>query len=194
VLLRTHAQETAEGHYGIGNPAADLLDHEAFDAADIIALRIIDGRAFHSVALDQRLSGHHSLLDHGCLLQIVVWLDNAFGPAVAPSAEKNREGRSVRSAFGNWLGCRLSLPPRLPNAAGGATAGPMLRRNSAMAVSRRRADRPLACPCPTSAVFLQASNRATYRGLGAVVSASPEPLQPRSEQSHAVDLRRSEPG
>jgi hypothetical protein len=26
------------------------------------------------------------------------------------------------------------------------------------------------------------------------VSASPEPLQPRSEQSHAVDLRRSEPG
>jgi hypothetical protein len=59
--------------------------------ADIVALRTIDGRAFHSVAFDEGLSGHHSLLDHGCLLQILVCLDNALGPAIAPPAEKDPE-------------------------------------------------------------------------------------------------------
>jgi hypothetical protein len=56
VLLLAQAQEAAERHHGIGNPAADLLDHQPLDRADLVAIRIVDGRALDPIALDQRLT------------------------------------------------------------------------------------------------------------------------------------------
>jgi hypothetical protein len=43
-----------------------------FDAAHFVALRIVDGRAFHPIALDQGFSGHHSLFSNGSFPLIYV--------------------------------------------------------------------------------------------------------------------------
>ena len=41
MLLGTHAEKTSERHHGVSNPATNLFDHEALDAAEIVPLWII---------------------------------------------------------------------------------------------------------------------------------------------------------
>src|SRR5215203_7007857 len=67
MLLCTHAKKASEGHDRIGDAPAYLLDHQTLDASDICALRIIDGRTFHPIALDQGPAGHccRTCLCHG---------------------------------------------------------------------------------------------------------------------------------
>ena len=45
VLIRAHAKESAKGHHSIGDTTADLFDHQSLDAANIAALRIVNGCA-----------------------------------------------------------------------------------------------------------------------------------------------------
>jgi hypothetical protein len=45
VLFRAHAKESAKGHHSIGDTTADLFDHQSLDAANIAALRIVNGCA-----------------------------------------------------------------------------------------------------------------------------------------------------
>src|SRR5262249_6634246 len=78
VLLLTHAQEATERHYRVSDVAADLLDHQPLDAADVVALRIVDGRALHAIALDQGLSSHHSLVSHDSFPLMGIWLSNVY--------------------------------------------------------------------------------------------------------------------
>ena len=40
MLLRAHPEEASERHHRIGDPAAELVDHQPFDAADLVAARI----------------------------------------------------------------------------------------------------------------------------------------------------------
>ena len=57
MLFSTHSEETSKRHYGIGYATADLVDHQTLNAADIIALWVVDGGSFDSIALNERLPG-----------------------------------------------------------------------------------------------------------------------------------------
>src|ERR671911_1287142 len=62
VLVRADRQKSTERHDGVGDAAAHLLDHQPLDGANVLPVRIVDGRAFHPVTLDPRL-GRRWLLD-----------------------------------------------------------------------------------------------------------------------------------
>src|SRR5688572_22636746 len=51
MLVRAERQKPAEGHDGIGDAAADLLDHQPLDRADALPVRVVDRRAFDPVTL-----------------------------------------------------------------------------------------------------------------------------------------------
>jgi hypothetical protein len=41
MLVLTHAEKAPERHDGIGNPAADLLNHQALDRPDLVSARVV---------------------------------------------------------------------------------------------------------------------------------------------------------
>jgi len=53
VIAPADAQETAERHHRVGDPAGDLVDHDVVDRAERLALAIAHGRALDLVARDQ---------------------------------------------------------------------------------------------------------------------------------------------
>src|SRR5215204_4146480 len=55
MLVRADRQKSTERHDGVGDAAAHLLDHQPLDGANVLPVRIVDGRAFHPVTLDHRL-------------------------------------------------------------------------------------------------------------------------------------------
>src|SRR2546430_2060098 len=70
-VFLANAEKAAKGHDGIGDPAATLVDHDALDCADPVAIAAPHRRAFHFVAGDQTRgfaqhdvgsnSGHYNL-------------------------------------------------------------------------------------------------------------------------------------
>jgi hypothetical protein len=56
VLIRAHAKKAAERHHRLGHTSAELIDHHPFNGADALAAGVVDGSAFHPVALDQGLA------------------------------------------------------------------------------------------------------------------------------------------
>src|SRR5262245_11642339 len=69
-VLLPHAEKATEAEHGIGDVAADLVDHQPLDGADLLAAGAADRRAFDPVARDQavRLLGRRVGL-HGALRQ-----------------------------------------------------------------------------------------------------------------------------
>ncbi len=67
-VLLPHAEKTAEAEHCVGDVAADLVDHQALDGADLLSARAADRRAFHPIARDQAVGpvAQHVGL-HGCL-------------------------------------------------------------------------------------------------------------------------------
>src|SRR5215207_759564 len=55
VLVRADRQKSTGRHDCVGDAAAHLFDHQRLDGADVLPVRIIDGRAFHPITLDHRL-------------------------------------------------------------------------------------------------------------------------------------------
>src|SRR5690606_25784583 len=53
IVFVAEAEETAEGHDGVGHLPRIFVDHDAFDRADLIAVRAIDVGADHLVAADE---------------------------------------------------------------------------------------------------------------------------------------------
>src|SRR6185312_3793407 len=53
IVIVAEPEETAEAEHGVGHPAADLVDHDALDRADLALVRTIDGGALDLVAADQ---------------------------------------------------------------------------------------------------------------------------------------------
>src|SRR5206468_2632311 len=92
-MLLSHAEESAEAEHRIGDIAAELVDHEALDGADLVAIGAADRGAFDPVTGDQavRLTGRcvglHGLppVDHFSLA--------CSGPAISSQAGN---ARSVR--------------------------------------------------------------------------------------------------
>ena len=54
IVILSHAEETTEGYDCVCDFAADFVDHNALDAADLPIVSSIDCRTFHLVASDQR--------------------------------------------------------------------------------------------------------------------------------------------
>src|SRR5205814_10611049 len=53
IMIVAEAQEAAETENRIGDPAADLVDHDALDRADLAVVGAIDGRTLDLIAADQ---------------------------------------------------------------------------------------------------------------------------------------------
>src|SRR5262249_29473515 len=53
VVVLADAHETAETHDRVGDLAAELVDHDALDLADPVAVRTVDRRSLHLVAADE---------------------------------------------------------------------------------------------------------------------------------------------
>src|SRR5258708_24724960 len=53
IVILADAEEAAETHDRIGDPASELVDHQALDAPDALAVRVIDWHSLHFVACDQ---------------------------------------------------------------------------------------------------------------------------------------------
>src|SRR5215207_90475 len=60
MLLFADAEKAPERHYRVSHFAGLLVNHQPLDRTDMIALRIVHGRAFYAIALDKRLAGHHA--------------------------------------------------------------------------------------------------------------------------------------
>jgi hypothetical protein len=55
MVALAQAEETAEGHDGVGNLAGGFVDHEIVHRAKVLALAIIDGGAFDLVGGDEAI-------------------------------------------------------------------------------------------------------------------------------------------
>ena len=44
VLVSAHAEEASEGHHGMGEPAAELFDHQFLDSSDIVSVSACSSR------------------------------------------------------------------------------------------------------------------------------------------------------
>src|SRR5215831_7078152 len=53
IVIAAEAQEATKLEHRIGHLAADLVDHDPLDGPNMLALGIIDSRAFHFVAADE---------------------------------------------------------------------------------------------------------------------------------------------
>ena len=51
-MVLTHPQQTSKAEYRISNLTGELIDHHVFDAADFLAVRAINRRAFDLVTGD----------------------------------------------------------------------------------------------------------------------------------------------
>src|SRR5215203_4182265 len=60
MLLFADSEKASERHYRVSHFAGLLVNHQPLDRTDVIALRIVHGRAFYAIALDKRLAGHHA--------------------------------------------------------------------------------------------------------------------------------------
>src|SRR3954463_5320369 len=54
IVVLSDPHEAAKRQHGIGNLAAYLVDHHAFDLADLLAVGAVDGGTFDLVAADER--------------------------------------------------------------------------------------------------------------------------------------------
>ena len=52
-MIVANAEKAAERYDGVGYPAAALLDHQALDAADLVAVGVEHGGALYLVTADQ---------------------------------------------------------------------------------------------------------------------------------------------
>src|SRR4029453_16784343 len=53
IVVGTDPQEAAKAQHGIGDLATALVDHDALDGPHMLALAVIDIRAFHFIAADE---------------------------------------------------------------------------------------------------------------------------------------------
>ena|SRR5882762_10516636 len=53
IVVGADAQEAAKAEHGLGDLAAALIDHDALNGPNVLAMGVIDIRAFHFVAADE---------------------------------------------------------------------------------------------------------------------------------------------
>src|SRR5262249_23641261 len=53
IVVAADAEEAAKAEHGIGHLAAALVDHDALDGTNMLAMGVIDIRAFHFIAPDE---------------------------------------------------------------------------------------------------------------------------------------------
>src|SRR3984893_9332009 len=53
IVIRADAEEAAETQDRVGDPAGELVDHQALDLPDALTARVIDWHSLHPVACDQ---------------------------------------------------------------------------------------------------------------------------------------------
>ena len=52
-MLGAHAEESTEAEHCVSNLARPLIDHKIFNAADLLAVRAIDGGSLNLIARDE---------------------------------------------------------------------------------------------------------------------------------------------
>ena len=53
IVVGADAQEAAKAEHGLGDLAAALIDHDALNGPNVLAMGVIDIRAFHFVTADE---------------------------------------------------------------------------------------------------------------------------------------------
>ena len=90
-MLLPHAEKAPETENGIGDIAAQLVDHQALNSADLLAAGAANRRAFHTVAGDQAVGlmrGYFGL--HVCLQSVIRRLPAPFRLAIEAPAMRAR--------------------------------------------------------------------------------------------------------
>src|ERR1700757_1168667 len=100
-MVVSQAEKPAETEYGVGYPAAELVDHDPFDRADLVAVSTIDRGALDLVTADEA----------ACL----VFVHRHLRPPFLILKSCNRRGRRwfLRARWNNLRTAKLSFLGRI---------------------------------------------------------------------------------